>query len=177
MKMVVKNKNSSMIFNSMRRRGGVPPIVTVLVTVAAIVTASMVAYFLYTSTSAATKQPILDASPLYVTGGTPTTTSTGPGVTCGAAPAACRLSITITNVGAVALSSVSVQVWLPGATSATPLSSVTGAATLGVGQSLTFGTTLTSGTIPDGQGVTVEVRYSVGGTTYVVTLATKTAIP
>lgn len=172
-----RNKNMLLVLYSMKRRGGVPPIVTVLVAIAAIVAASLVAYFLYTSTSAATKQPVLEVSPLYVTGGTPTTTSTGPGVTCGSAPSACRVSITIQNVGSVTLSGVSVQVWLPGASSATSLSSVTGATTLGPGQSLTFATTLTSGTIPDGQGVTVEVRYTVGSTTYVVTLATKTAIP
>lgn len=171
-----RNKNKNTISNTMKHKGGVPPIVTVLVTVASIVAASMVAYFLYTSTSAATKQPVLDVSPLYVTGGLPTTTSTGPGVTC-SSTSACRLSITITNVGAVSLSSLSIQVWLPGASSATSLSSASGATTLSIGQSLAFGTTLTTGTIPDGQGVTVEVRYSVGGTTYVVTLATKTAIP
>ncbi|MEM1788307.1 MAG: hypothetical protein QW085_06930 [Pyrobaculum sp.] len=164
----------------MKRKGGVPPIVTVLVTIAAIVAAALVAYFIYTSTAAATKQPVIDVSPLYVTGGTPATTTWGPGVTCsGSAP--CRLSITIRNVGSVTLSSVTVQVYLPGASSPTPLSSVT-STTLAPGQSLTYATTLTSlpsppGSIPDGQGVTVEVRYTSGGTTYVITLATKTAVP
>lgn len=172
-----RNKNRLFTIHMMKRKGGVPPIVTVLVTIAAIVAAGLVAYFLYTSTAAATKQPVLEVSPLYVTGGTPTTTSTGAAVSCGAAPTACRLSITIQNVGSVTLSSVSVQVWLPGASSATSLSSVTGATTLAPGQSLTFGTTLTTGTIPDAQGVTVEVRYAVGTINYVVTLATKTAIP
>jgi len=171
-----RNKNMSLFFNSMRRKGGVPPIVTVLVTIAAIVAAALVAYFIYTSTASATKQPVIDVSPLYVTGGTPATTTWGPGVTCSSS-AACRLSITIRNVGSVTLSSVAVQVYLPGASSPTGLTSVTGATTLAPGQSLTYGTTLTSGSIPDGQGVTVEVRYTSGGTTYVVTLATKTAVP
>ncbi|MEM0223766.1 MAG: hypothetical protein QXJ99_05145 [Thermofilum sp.] len=165
----------------MKRKGGVPPIVTVLVTIAAIVAAALVAYFIYTSTAAATKQPVIDVSPLYVTGGTPATTSSGPGVSCGGSNPACRLSITIRNVGSVTLSNVAVWVWLPGATSALQFSPATGGttlATLGPGQSATFGYTETgTRTIPDGQGVTVEVRYTSGGTTYVITLATKTAVP
>ena len=171
-----RNKNRHLFFKSMKRKGGVPPIVTVLVTIAAIVAAALVAYFIYTSTAAATKQPVIDVSPLYVTGGTPTTTSWGPGVSCSSGTP-CRISITIRNVGSVTLSSVAVYAWFPGASSATSLSSATGATTLAPGQSLAYGATLTSGSIPDGQGVTVEVRYTSGGTTYVVTLATKTAVP
>lgn len=51
-----------------RRKGGVPPIVTVLVTISAIVGASLVAWFLFASTRSATLTPVLDVSAAYITG-------------------------------------------------------------------------------------------------------------
>jgi len=65
----------------MRRKGGVPPIVTALVTVSAIVAAGLVAYFLYSTTRNVARQPILEITGAYLVGST--------------------LKITVRNVGTI----------------------------------------------------------------------------
>ncbi|MEM4029905.1 MAG: hypothetical protein QXO02_08430 [Thermofilaceae archaeon] len=77
----------------MRRFGGVPPIVTVLVVVASIVAASLVAWFLWTSTRAATQQPVLEVTSAYAscTGST------------------CAVSFTVRNVGAQQITSITLE--------------------------------------------------------------------
>ena len=61
-----------------RRFGGVPPIVTVLITIAAVVAASLVAWFMWTSTRGATQQVVLEVTGAYisVTGATTALTFT-----------------------------------------------------------------------------------------------------
>jgi hypothetical protein len=71
-----------------RRLGGIPPIVTVLITISAVVAAGLVAWFLFTTTSSATKQPMLEVTSAYaLCSGTGTTTS-------------CAVHVTLRNVGA-----------------------------------------------------------------------------
>jgi hypothetical protein len=53
-----------------RRRGALPPILVVLITIAAIVSATLVAWFMITTTSSAVKQPVLQVTEAYVTGTT-----------------------------------------------------------------------------------------------------------
>ena len=66
-----------------RRFGGVPPIVTVLITIAAVVAASLVAWFMWTSTRYATQAPILEVTnAAYLGSGT-----------------SWRISFTLRNVG------------------------------------------------------------------------------
>jgi len=48
-----------------RRRGGLPPIITVLITLAAVVSAGLVAWFLFTITGSAVKQPVLEVTEAY----------------------------------------------------------------------------------------------------------------
>ena len=68
-----------------RRLGGIPPIVTVLITISAVVAAGLVAWFLFTTTSSATKQPMLEVTGAYaLCSGT-----------------SCTVYITLRNVGAV----------------------------------------------------------------------------
>jgi hypothetical protein len=70
-----------------RRFGGIPPIVTVLITISAVVAAGLVAWFLFTTTSGATKQPMLEVTGAYaLCSSTGTTTS-------------CTVYITLRNVG------------------------------------------------------------------------------
>ena len=71
-----------------RRRGGVPPIVTVLITISAVVAASLVAWFMWSSTRAATLQPVFEVTSAYVSG-------TGP----------YAVSFVIRNVGAAQIPS------------------------------------------------------------------------
>jgi hypothetical protein len=74
-----------------RRFGGIPPLVTVLITIAAVVAASLVAWFMWSSSKSATQQPILEVANAYVSGSGTTYT----------------VSFVIRNVGAVQISSVS----------------------------------------------------------------------
>jgi hypothetical protein len=74
-----------------RRFGGIPPIVTVLITISAVVAAGLVAWFMFTTTSGATKQPMLEVTSAYVSGSGTTYT----------------VSFVIRNVGAVQINSVS----------------------------------------------------------------------
>jgi hypothetical protein len=71
-----------------RRRGGVPPIVTVLITISAVVAAGLVAYFLFSTTSSATKQPMLEVTGAYAICATSGSTTS------------CAVYITLRNVGA-----------------------------------------------------------------------------
>jgi len=54
-----------------RRLGAVPPIVTVLITIAAVVAASLVAWFTFSSTRTATQTPIVEVTnAVYIGSGT-----------------------------------------------------------------------------------------------------------
>jgi len=72
--------------------GGIPPLVTVLITISAVVAASLVAWFMWSSTRAAALQPVLEVTSAYVSG-------TGP----------YAVSFVIRNVGAAQISSVALD--------------------------------------------------------------------
>jgi hypothetical protein len=96
-----------------RRRGGIPPIVTVLITISAVVAAGLVAWFLFTTTSSATKQPMLEVTGAYaLCSGTGTTTS-------------CYVYITLRNVGAGNVTINDAKLDVPGV-SGTPATCGTG---------------------------------------------------
>jgi hypothetical protein len=134
-----------------RRRGGVPPIVTVLITISAIVAAGLVAWFLFTTTSSAAKTPVLEVTGAYATGTT--------------------LKFTVRNVGSVAASSLSIA-----AATCTSGGTLTlggcNPATLNPGQS-TVCTITGSSSFADGSSCTVELSYTNGRET----LAFKVAVP
>ena len=48
-----------------RRKGALPPILTALITIAAIVSAALVTWFMFTTTSSAVKQPVLQVTDAY----------------------------------------------------------------------------------------------------------------
>ncbi len=50
------------------RRGALPPMLVVLITVASLVAASLVAYFIYSTTRSATQQPIVQVTEAYTDG-------------------------------------------------------------------------------------------------------------
>jgi len=54
-----------------RRFGGIPPLVTVLITISAVVAASLVAWFMWSSTRSATLQPVFEVTSAYVSGSGP----------------------------------------------------------------------------------------------------------
>ena len=70
-----------------KRFGGVPPIVTVLITISAVVAAGLVAWFLFSTTSSATKAPILEVTSAYAL--------------CPSATSCTAVFITLRNVGTV----------------------------------------------------------------------------
>ena len=72
-----------------KRFGGVPPIVTALITISAVVAAGLVAWFLFTTTSSAVRQPILEVTEAYAIGAT--------------------LRINVRNVGGAKAASVSIR--------------------------------------------------------------------
>jgi len=75
-----------------KRFGGIPPLVTVLITISAIVAASLVAWFMWSSTRSATLQPVFEVTSAYVSCTTGTT---------------CAVSFVMRNVGAAQLSGIS----------------------------------------------------------------------
>jgi len=83
-----------------RRRGGVPPIVTVLITISAVVAAGLVAYFLFSTTSGATKQPMLEVTGAYAL----------------CSGSSCYVYVTLRNVGTADVTLNPVQLDVPGVT-------------------------------------------------------------
>jgi hypothetical protein len=134
-----------------RRLGGVPPIVTVLITISAVVAAGLVAWFLFTTTSSATKTPILEVTGAYATGTT--------------------LRFTVRNVGSVAASGLTVA-----AATCTSGGTLTPGAcnpsTLNPGQSAVCTITGTSN-FQDGSSCTVELSHAYGRET----LAFRVTVP
>ena len=51
-----------------KRRGALPPIIVALITMAAIVSAALIAWFVFTTTKSATSRPILQVTDAYATG-------------------------------------------------------------------------------------------------------------
>ena len=121
-----------------RRRGGIPPLVTVLITISAIVAAGLVAWFLFYTTSSAAKTPILEVTGAYATGAT--------------------LKFTVRNVGSVPASNLAVA----SATCTSGGTTSPGACnpnSLNPGQSAVCTITGTSN-FQDGSSCTVELSYT-----------------
>ena len=88
-----------------KRFGGVPPIVTVLITMSALVAASLVAWFMWITTSSATKQPVLEVTDAYTDG--------------------TNVYFTLRNIGSAAATVSNIQVTCKGITPTNPLPSCT----------------------------------------------------
>ncbi|MEM3944824.1 MAG: hypothetical protein QXJ59_12145 [Thermofilaceae archaeon] len=135
----------------MRRKAGVPPIVTVLVTIASIVAASLVAWFMWTSTRSATRTPILEATAAYVS--------------CSSA-SSCTVSVTVRNIGAtdVRVSSPDMRVAgsrPSGGCTCTP--SCTSPVTVPPGGTIAISCTFDGTNIPDGaEGYVIVANQTLG---------------
>ncbi|MEM0093465.1 MAG: hypothetical protein QW753_03755 [Thermofilum sp.] len=123
----------------MRRRGGVPPMVTVLVTIASIVAASLVAWFLYAATQSAVQQPLVEVTAAYAMG----------------SGTSWRVSVNLRNVGSVDLSSVAA--WLEVPTSSSSFQLTCTPTTLNKGQSATCAGPVTAA-LSDGMSAVVTVQ-------------------
>jgi hypothetical protein len=151
-----------------RRFGGIPPLVTVLITISAVVAASLVAWFMWSSTRAATLQPVFEVTSAYVSGSGPF-----------------AVSFVIRNVGAaqipsggsVALDEISCETTPGGSVVAgTPAGCTFSAATQVASCRATF-----TSSISDGSTCYARVRVThagpAGTTTSAITLTFKVARP
>ena len=150
-----------------RRRGGVPPIVTVLITISAVVAAGLVAWFLFSTTSSATKQPMLEVTSAYaLCSGTGTTTS-------------CYVYITLRNVGTAGVTLNQVQLDVPSVASS--ISCGTGSSnTVPAGSSINIRcpSSSTTGNIPDGASAALLLTVTpAGGSQQTLSIAFKIARP
>jgi hypothetical protein len=120
-----------------RRRGALPPILTALITIAALVSAALVSWFIFTTTSSAVRRPILEVTDAYYVSG--------------------NIFLTISNIGAVdvAVSSISIACQSGGTASYTP--STPTQIPKGAAQSIKASA---SGTINDGDLCTAQVFLS-----------------
>lgn len=152
------NKNRVSAVASMRRKGGVPPMVTVLVTIASIVAASLVAWFLFTTTRGAVSQPVFEVLSAYAIG---TGTSRS-------------LSITVkylSGPSGAAISSPSLTLTAPsGASSCSSFSNIAAnPSTVSPGQSFTVTATCTLATgITSLDGHSGTLQFSLGSSTVLV---------
>jgi hypothetical protein len=147
-----------------RRLGGIPPIVTVLITISAIVAAGLVAYFLFSTTSGATKQPMLKVTSAY---------ALCSGTSCSA------VHITVRNVGAADVTITGASLEVAGMTGAT-FSPPSGSITVPVGGSanLRFGVSGTSTNILDGASAVLTLTVTpAGGSQASLSIAFKIARP
>jgi hypothetical protein len=146
-----------------RRRGGIPPLVTVLITISAIVAAGLVAWFLFTTTSGATKQPMLEVTGAYaLCSGT-----------------SCYVYITLRNVGAANVTLNQVLLDVPGVASS--IACGTGSSnTVPAGGSINIRcpSSSTTGNIPDGASAALLLTVQpAGGGQVSLSLAFKIARP
>jgi copper(I)-binding protein len=143
-----------------RRRGGVPPIVTVLITISAVVAAGLVAWFLFTTTSGATKQPMLEVTSAYaLCSGTGTATS-------------CYVYVTLRNVGTADVTLNQAQLDVPGVASS--ITCGTGSSnTVPAGGSINIRcpNANTIGNVPDGASAALLLTVQPAGSTSTQTLS------
>jgi len=140
-----------------RRRGGVPPIVTVLITISAVVAAGLVAWFLFSTTSGATKQPMLEVTSAYAI-----CPSSG----------SCTVSITLRNVGTADVTLNQVQLDVPGVASS--ITCGTGSSnTVPAGGSINIRcpNTNTIGNVNDGASAALLLTVQPAGSTSTQTLS------
>jgi len=145
--------------------GGIPPLVTVLITISAVVAASLVAWFMWSSTRAATLQPVLEVTSAYVSG-------TGP----------YAVSFVIRNVGAAQISSVALDEISCEATPGSVVAGTPAGCTLSPTTPVAASCRATfTSSISDGSTCYARVRVthtgSTGSTTSAVTLTFKVAKP
>jgi hypothetical protein len=149
-----------------RRRGGVPPIVTVLITISAVVAAGLVAWFLFTTTSGATKQPMLEVTGAY---------ALCSGTSCSA------VYVTVRNVGAanVTITGAALEVAGMSSTTFNPPSSLNVAIPPGSSANLKFTPQGTNTNIPDGASavLTLTVRPVDSTITQTISIGFKIARP
>jgi hypothetical protein len=144
-----------------RRRGGVPPIVTVLITISAVVAAGLVAYFLFTTTSGATKQPMLEVTGAYaLCSGTGTATS-------------CYVYVTLRNVGTADVTISSAQLDVPGVTTSPAVCGTGSSNTVPAGGSINIRcpNTSTIGNVNDGASAALLLTVQPAGSTSTQTLS------
>jgi hypothetical protein len=131
----------------MRRRGGIPPLVTVLVTIASIVAASLVAWFMFATSRSATQQPLLEVTDAYTDG--------------------TNLVFTVRNLGtqSVNLGSFTVSCANPGSTASVALTPQgCSPSTADPGKSVACRATVSSGALQDG--ASCVVTFSGTGTSH-----------
>jgi hypothetical protein len=132
-----------------KRRGALPPILTALITIAAIVSAALVSWFMFTTTSSAVRQPVLQVTDAYYVAGA--------GGTGG------NLFLTIRNLGAVdvTISSVTVSCASTGNPSfSTQPAYNPSTKALPRGGSLVVQIPVTSGKLSDGDSCNAVVTYT-----------------
>ena len=156
-----------------RRRGGVPPLVTVLITLSAIVAAGLVAWFLFTTTNSAVKTPLLEVTSAYALCGQTT----------------CTVYITLRNVGGTDVTISGNPVLEVTTSSGTTTSSTTwtlansttsvNGRVIQAGASLTIkGSGVTNTNIPDGTSAMLTLTVTpAGGYQQTVSLGFKIARP
>jgi hypothetical protein len=147
-----------------RRRGGVPPIVTVLITISAVVAAGLVAYFLFSTTSSATKQPMLEVTSAY---------ALCSGTSCSA------VHITVRNVGTANVTITGATLDVAGVSSAFNPPSLNVAIPPGSSANLKFTPQGTNPNIPDGASavLTLTVRPVDSTSTQTISIGLKIARP
>jgi P pilus assembly chaperone PapD len=150
-----------------RRRGGVPPIVTVLITISAVVAAGLVAWFLFYTTSGATKQPMLEVTGAYaLCSSTGTTTS-------------CYVYITLRNMGTANVTLNQVQLDVLGVASS--ISCGTGSSNIvppGGSINIRCPSAGTTGNVPDGASAALLLTVTpAGGSQQSLSIAFKIARP
>ena len=149
-----------------KRFGGIPPIVTVLITISAVVAAGIVAWFLFSTTSSATKAPILEVTSAYAL--------------CPSATSCNVVFITLRNVGAVdaTITGARLELAVAGASSQT---CTTGTVPAGgsINMRCPASGTANYGNIPDGASAVLAVNATItGGTgTYSMSIGFKVARP
>ena len=148
-----------------RRRGGIPPIVTVLITISAVVAAGLVAWFLFTTTSSATKTPMLEVTSAY---------ALCSGTSCSA------VHITVRNMGTANVTITSATLDVAGMTGTTTFSPPSGniMVPLGGSANLKFGVSGTNTNIPDGASAVLMLTVTpAGGSQQTLSIAFKIARP
>ncbi|MEM0225538.1 MAG: hypothetical protein QXF46_01530 [Thermofilaceae archaeon] len=142
----------------MRRKGGVPPMVTVLVTIASIVAAALVSWFLYAAARSAVQQPLVEVTAAYAVG----------------SGTSWRVMVNLRNVGSVDLSNVAAT--LEVAAGSITLSCSPN--TLSKGQSATCSGTTTTIQLSDGMSAVVTVQGTdPSGSQHRIPLGAKITVP
>ena len=140
---IVREIKDELAARQVRRWGALPPMLVVLITVASLVAASLVAYFIYSTTRSATQQPIVQVTEAYTDG--------------------TRVFFTVRNVGSIKLTSLSISQASCTSSSGSSISvAIEGCtpATLDVGKSAVCRLRKTGGALDDGSRCVVQLSAS-----------------